>query len=398
MYRLKINPRKVTNGRDLPREPEEGLLFYELVVTQHDYSHPVLRVPFHPNVDDDITITLWHDSVEVPEELALRESMSGRVGRWTFYPLEIHFYKVVTDVDEDDYDERIERIGFERHIQEGTSVVQDVPSFVINSHDDMPPPRKYMSEFTFTDAASLTPLRPLTEVKLDKSDWGSQSWLTQREFYSTSGVTSSHPVHRENLDRAINKFLVRYRDKTFPSLCDMLVEYGKVMKMGRMRYKSDTKFATTGVPSDAGDALVELTTKGDCEDFAHFYMRNIRMLAKIFKYVLDKSSDLYSKCEMLANEYVAFNYICRVQLSHGPEFHSTMLVVPRTEQHPMISFEVTDPEKSYTLPSKEFDEWHDQHYFLLEPICIHRLNRKEKPRSPSDISKLTVQTLFPYNY
>jgi hypothetical protein len=403
MIKLKINIAKVTNGVDLPKKVDDRrTLFYEMVVSQQDACHPVIRIPFHPSLDDDIVVSLWNSRVNVPEDFALEGSMAGTIARFSSYPLQIHFYKIEKDDDNVAADDRIDRIGFKRHIMEETSKTQDVPALVIleGSETAVLGQCSFISEFKFVREDELTPLHVLDEVKLEKNDWGSPLWLTQREFYGSTGVTSSHYVHRENLDRAINSFLLKFVNKKFTSLCHMLMVYGKIMKFGRMRYQNDTAFAETGRSDDAGDSLIELTTTGDCEDFAHFYMRVIRMLVKIYRYILveHQDSDLYTKCELLAKEYVAFNYICRVMLSRGPEFHSTMLIVPRTGENPVISFEVTDVDKSYTLPSDEFNRWHDRHYFLVEPIVIHRLNRTEHPKSPKDVSTLTVSDLFPYNY
>ena len=244
-------------------------------------------------------------------------------------------------------------------------------------------------------------LTPLDEVTLTKGGWGStRLWLTQRHFYGTTNVTSSDPIHRDNLERAINKFLIKYKNKKFSSLKDLLVEYGIMLKVGRIKYKPDTTFAENGVPGDAGDALIELTSKGDCEDFGHFYMRTIRMLANIYKFVLtDSASDLYQKCHVLEHEYMAFNYICRVLVNGAKEFHSTMMLIPRraTGAYPVISYEVTDTPKSYSLPDETFDRWHINHYFILDSLCIHRLNRTTNPKSVS-IPKLNGENLFLYNY
>jgi hypothetical protein len=401
MFKLRINIKKIANGVDIPKEVEGGLYFYELVVTEKDYLHPITRIPFHPDVDDDITLELWESNIEIPPHGAIGGSMGGTVVRFNEYPLEFHFYKVMGDESEELYDERLERIGYKRHIQEGTSSTQDVASFSIRGGKDKPPRSiNYIMEFTREPSDRFNYLKIIDEAVLDRNEWGSPKWLTQRNFYGSTGVTVSNFVHRENLEVAIKHFLQRYKTKTFNTICDMLVEFGKVMRVGRIRYESDKAFAESGVPTDAGDALVEITTKGDCEDFGHFYMRNIRMLCRIYKYLLDDTCDLYYKCKTVADEYVAFNYICRVQLSHGLEFHSTMLLVPFTNANPVISFEVTDTDKSYTLPSKEFEKWHTDSYFILEQICIHRLNRKGGPREQNSvpIEDLTISNLFLYNY
>lgn len=398
MFKLRLNMKKIANGVDIPVDAEKGLYFYEMTVTEKDYCHPIIRLPFHPEKDDEVVLELWDKDVEIPHDRAISASMKGTVARFGEYPLEFHFYKVMRDESEEIYDKKLERIAYKRHIKEGTSSIQDVAAFKIESEKDKSPSKmNFVTEFTRVSKDDFDRLVIIDEAVLDKEEWGSPSWLTQREFYGSSGVTLSNFVHRENLEVAIKKFLLRYKTKTFETIRDMLVEFGKILRTGRIRYEVDHSFAKTAVSSDAGDALMEMTTKGDCEDFGHFYMRNIRMLCKIYKYVLDEKSDLYQKCKTLENEYVAFNYICRVVLSRGPEFHSTMLIIPFNDENPVISFEVTDVDKSYTLPDEEFNQWHDAHYFILEPILIHRLNRKKVHKSVP-VDQLTISKLLLYNY
>jgi hypothetical protein len=394
MFKLKINVNKVTNGRDLPRVADDGLLFYEMVVTQHDFAHPILRVAFHPTKGPSvIDLELWRHDVVIPAENITKHSMSGTIARYDTLPLEIHFYKVLEDVDENE-GPKLEGIVYRRHIHEGTSATQDVASFVITGERRAAP--KYLDEFVFIDIDAK--LRPLEEVKLTQGQWERRMWLTQRKFYGTSNVTISNPIHKNNLEITIRRFLQKYKNKKFDTLLALLVEFGKSLIVGRIKYEHDTKFADTGVSGDAGDVLIELTSKGDCEDFGHFYMRTIRMLSSIYKFILPPASDLYHKCQTLAENYIPYNLICRVFVNGVKDFHSTMLLVPRTSEYPVISYEVTDPVKSYILPNKTYDSWHAEHYFLLDHIGIHRLNRtNEMPKSTS-INDLTVENLFIYNY
>jgi hypothetical protein len=400
MFVLSVDTKKVTNDRDLPSKPEKGLLFYEMVIAHQDCTHPIIRAPFHPSRGTPtLDIELWRHDITVPDKSVIDNNMSGLVARYKSLPLEIHFYKVMGDVDEDD-GPVMDRLAYKRHIREDTSDIQDITSFKITK-EGIPESHtpSYLTRFYFVNNQGQE-LVPLNEVKLTTKGWGAtQLWLTQRNFYGTTSVTSSNSIHRENLECAINKFLKKYKNKTFRSIKDLLVEYGVVLKVGRIKYESDTVFAENGVPGDAGDTLIELSSKGDCEDFGHFYMRTIRMLTRIYKFVLDPTSDLYKKCHVLETEYLAYNYICRVLVMGSKEFHSTMLLIPRTatDNNSVISFEVTDPEKSYTLPDTEFDKWHLEHYFLLDSISIHRLNRTTTPLSPP-LDKVNGENLFLYNY
>lgn len=369
MFNVKIDPKDIP---DLPKSKEPGILFYELVV-KDSFAKPILRVPF---LDEVIHLQLWRHDSEMPDA-NLDRSMSGTVARYDSLPLNFHFYKIMGGDGEP-------TIAFKRHV---TSAVQDVSSFTLSTEKDV----------RFTNVAPMSPLKdvPLYERR------GGRRWLTQREFYGTTAVTSSNPIHRDNLERAIHGFLQRYKSKTFDSVLAMLIEYGIVMKMGRVKYKNDTEFANSGVRGDSGDALVELTTQGDCEDFGHFYMRTIRMLTNIFPFILtDTESDLYKKCLTVRDQYVAFNYICRVLVNGNQEFHSTMLIVPNKTHvdTPVLSYEVTDPTKSYALPDKEFDKWHSESYFMLDANFIHRLNRSTDPHKSPPVNLINISNLLLYNY
>ena len=397
MYKLKINPSKINDGTYLEKnvKNDEAVLFYEIVVLEGS-NKPIIRKPFHPSVDKDMfDLIIWESTEMVPPEDALNDSMNGHMARFTKYPLEVHLYKITEDVDDDG--NKLNKLGYKRHIEEINSSIQDLPMFVIESKGVKPKIPLFIEDFQYNRSIEL--ISNMEKVYLTQSTFGSRTWLTQRYFYGTTGVTSSNGQHQMNLTLAIRHFL-RTNNKKYASLLEMIVDFGKIMSDKRIAYKPDTKFAQVANSTDAGDALVEESTTGDCEDLGHFYMRMFRMLCKIYKYVLkDKESDLYKKCKLLHEQYVPFNYICRVKTRGGKlDFHSTILILPRSSENPVLSFEVTDPTESYTLPDKEYDSWHIEHYFILEPFVIHRLNRLTDPISPKDISTLNISNLFPFNY
>ena len=172
MFKLRINLTKIANGIDLPKETERGLHFYELVVTEKDYCHPVTRIPFHPDMDDEVTLELWEKGVEIPTDRAIGGSMKGTVARFDEYPLEFHFYKVMTDQSEEIYDKKLERIGYKRHIKEGTSSIQDVASFSIKDGKDKTPERvNYIKEFIREPADKFNDLQIIDEAVLDKDQF-----------------------------------------------------------------------------------------------------------------------------------------------------------------------------------------------------------------------------------
>lgn len=397
MFKLKINTKKVANGHDLPKTPEPGLMFYEMVITQHDFAHPVIRVAFKDGPD--IDVELYRHDVEVPETTITDNSMAGTVARYESLPLEIHFYKVMEDLDEED-GPKLDGLVYKRHIYEGTSAVQDVASFRIDKEGDVQRMRtpKYITKFTFVAKEELNELKAIDEVPITRKSGERRMWLTQRQFYSTTNVTMSNPVHKENLTRAVRLFLQKNQHVKYDTLLSALIDFGNALVIGRIKYEHDTPFAETGISGDAGDALIELTSKGDCEDFGHFYMRMFRMLSSIYKFVIPDTCDLYQKCRQLEEQYIPYNMICRVLVRGRKDFHSTLLVVPRTKANPVISYEVTDPEKSYTLPNKSYNKWHIDHYFLLDHLGIHRLNREKGEYESGPIDQLTVGKMLIYNY
>jgi hypothetical protein len=252
----------------------------------------------------------------------------------------------------------------------------------------------YLTKFSFVTPGEK--LKAIHEVPVTHNSNERRLWLTQKKFYGTTNVTMSNAIHKENLTRAVRMLK---KNVKFDTLLSVLIEFGNALVVGRIRYAHDQAFAEKGISGDAGDALIELTSRGDCEDFGHFYMRVFRMLASIYKFVIPDTCDLYKKCKILEEQYIPYNMICRVFVKGRKDFHSTLLIVPRTNANPVISFEVTDPLKSYTLPNKEYNLWHVNHYFLLDNLGIHRLNRTtgEGPKS-GPVDQLTVNKLYVYNY
>jgi hypothetical protein len=335
--------------------------------------------------------------MEVPAKNITDRSMAATVARYESLPLEIHFYKVMEDAD-DECGPKMNGLVYKRHIYEGTSAVQDVASFKIDKEGMKQGTRRppCLTEFRFVTPGKK--LIALDEVPVTHKRGEHRMWLTQRQFYSTSNVTMSTPIHKENLTIAVRAFLQKNQNTTFDTLLSVLIGFGNTMVKGRIKYEHDVTFAGTGESGDAGDALIELTSKGDCEDFGHFYMRMFRMLVSIYKFVIPDTCDLYRKCKTLEEEYIPYNMICRVVVRGRKDFHSTMLVVPRTNANPVISFEVTDPDKSYTLPDEKYNKWHIEHYFLLDSLGIHRLNREEGDHKSGPVDQLTVDKLYVYNY
>jgi hypothetical protein len=284
-----------------------------------------------------------------------------------------HAVKVTKDVDNKE-GPIINRIGYETHIKESTSENQDLPFFCLPAFNAAKSVPEFFRDFTVFEKTNK--LKKIREMPLHEHSFGSQFWLTQRDFYSTSHVTLSDDVHRENIQILRDEFFDKYENYKFRSVLEMLIRMAKAVTKGRVKYKSDMMFAKSGVSTDAGNISIETSSKGDCEDFGHFYMRIFRTMVSIYKFLVkDTNSDLFQKCKILEDHYVCFNFICQVKLDHGLEFHSTMMFIPTSIKWPVISFEVTNPKKSYELPDNEYHYWHNEQYFLVDNYFISKINK-----------------------
>jgi hypothetical protein len=148
--------------------------------------------------------------------------------------------------------------------------------------------------------------------------------------------------------------------------------FGKVVSKN-IKYVNDFAFYDSKKSTDHGDASVEMTGLGDCEDMALFFSRVWRLFLRVYKYMAPVQSQIYKFGKQL-EEYKPYVYICYVKLSSSPRpiFHSTMMLVGPTDSPP-ISFEVTNPSKSMPV-NKEFFQWHVESFFLLDANFICRIS------------------------
>ena len=367
-YKFTIDLQRLLDGNVLPKTMENRVLFYEIVIKNG--GNAILRIPFNDK-DNEWKLELYDDDTEINTN-RVQLSMMPHIARFDkSKELTFHAVKLIKDVDNEE-GPLINRIGYETHIREGTSDIQDMPFFKLTEKSKIP---TYFKDFQIFD--NVTPLKKVTELPLhDYGGFKSQYWLTQREFYSTSHVTLSDHVHVENLQLIRDGFYQKYKKYSFSSLLEFLQRLAKVVTKGRIKYRCDKKFAQTSVPTDAGNISIETSMNADCEDFSHFYMRIFRTVVSTYRFFIEnKNSDIYSKCKQLEENYVAFNFICRVKQEHRYEFHCTMLLIPNTIKLPVISFEVTNTKKSYILPSVEYHDWHDENYFLVDNYFISKVNK-----------------------
>lgn len=383
-YKLTINFKLLQNDEILPKTIENGILFYELVIKNG--GDAILRIPFKN--EEKWKLEMYDNNTEINANRAPLSMLPHVVRFDNENDLTFHAVKVFHDVDDDD-GPLIKRIGYQTHIKEGTSDIQDIAFFTMNLKLTPTSVPIYMEDFKIFHNVDV--FKPVVELPLHDRSFQSQFWLTQREFYSTSHVTLSNSVHRDNI-QLIHSFFEKYKKYTFNNLMELLIRFAKVLTNGRIKYKIDKKFAQFAVTSDAGDISIETTTRGDCEDFGHWYMRVFRTLSSIYKYFTDyKESDMFRKCKEFEENYIPFNFICQVKLKRGLEFHSTLMIIPITIKYPTISFEVTNPKKSYVLPNKEYLVWHNESYFLVDNYFISRVNNVP-------LDKVTIHDLKFINY
>lgn len=385
-YKFTIDLQLLLNGNILPKNEENNVYFYELVIKNGEDA--ILRIPFN-HYDKEWKVELYDNETQINVN-RIQLSMAPHVVRFDkSKDIFFHAVKVTFDIDEHE-GPIIDRIGYATHIKEGTSDIHDVPFFHLKGNGTTKKVPSYFKDFQVFE--NTEKLKEITELPLHDYGFKSQYWLTQRAFYSTSHVTLCNHVHRENIQLLRDGFFNKYKNYKFPSLLDMLVKVAKVMTKGRIKYKVDKKFAQTTVSTDAGDILIETSSQGDCEDFGHFYMRIFRTLVSIYKYfVKDKKSDMFINCKMLEENYTCFNFICQVKQNGQLEFHSTMMIIPSNIKWQVLSFEVTNPKKSYILPSTDYHEWHNENYFLVDNYFVSKVNKVS-------LEKIALSELEFFNY
>lgn len=363
---LTFKTRALFDGRTLPVFTELGAHeeFYELKIVQE--GRVLARAPFSKDTSSPIEIHLFGEQDVIDPAYCTCAHVARVRAR---VRIQVHLYKIR-------WSPTIKRYQFIRRITDATSARQDEPIYDgCVAHTPSP-------LFTVRAHAQRTTFVPKDMMDIEG---GSLRWCTQRNFYSTSHVTQSDGAHLENLV-LMREFLHTHKHT---HLLPFVQEYGTHMTYNRIEYTHDEGFARPMEEADAGDALVEQTHVGDCEDFAHFYMRVFRTLALAGPLI--KRGD--ALLEILRKAYVPFVYICQVRIYSGLEYHSTLMLVPRARAHAPLSFEVTNPAKSYLVraPTSEFFKWHTKSFLLVDAHFIANIERES-------VRDLSVQTLKLMNY
>lgn len=359
--KLEFIPKKFFNGRILhiSTTNDPNVLFYDVVMRQNNKD--LIKFPI-TKVSESITVFVFNENEKINSEYLIH-SNKPVVCRADFKsPMEIYIYKVV------DVNENV--VGYIRRIGE-LSKVQDDPILVFSLTEN----KSYLDNSVKANyIEGRETFEPITSVKVSLDQRSSPSWFTQREFYGTCHTSSSNEVQRFDLQDIIKNYAKNA--KSYKTTIDMITEFGNLIRQDIV-YKGDTSFSSPFKSSDYGDAMIESSKFGDCEDFAHFFMRMIRLMMWTYGVVLKEKTPLFAIWEDFAANYVPLVYICKVFINGHSEYHSTLLIVPVDASHSVISFEVTNPSKSICLDKenniKEFYQWHKEHYFLVDNFFIYRI-------------------------
>lgn len=375
VFTVILKVKDLFDGKILPDMgvEDKGVKFYNVVFRSE--NRDLIKLAFDKN-DDSVEGTFVEKEEEVSKSL-LNDSMKATYAKLDQYDPEIHVYLYKVYVDKD-----IARgttlVGYTRRI--GPHSEQDIPVLYI----DVMNPTKIDG-----DAKKAFLVRVLQEKQKRYEPIGvlhtsnvnplSPRWYTQKPFYGQSHVTGSNELQFFDYKDIIKNFYHPHECDSFSSIKELLKTFAIILHRGIV-YKSDYKFNAPNSVDDYGDASIEMSTWGDCEDVAHFYMRTIRILCNTFKYNCDVESSMYKYCSKLKKYYTPMVMICRIEVHGQLEYHSTLMLIPTKESGlKPISLEVTAPEKTYDLgiesDLKEYNDWHVQHYFFVDSQHVCRIDK-----------------------
>jgi len=370
LLKFKIDLDALADGTALPRDPEPGLLFYEIVIRGDNV--PLLRVPFKKG--GMFSVELYSDDVNInPDRVNLSNSPHISRVRDINKPITFHCNKVFYVNG---------RVRYRNHIQEDTSDDQHVPFLTWSQPARDAADGRYIKEFALHKEGTVLSASGSKSLSAGGLIY---RWHTQRHFYGTMHVTENDETHRRNIE-IILKFLA---NTGAVKVFDMLLEFGNELVSGHgIEFFQDTCYAASTRETDAGCDHLEIEGAGDCEDYAHMFMRVLRTLCAVYDFAPRLRKPLRDALDVLRDEYVPLVCICQIKCNGRYQFHSTMMVVPKSKSNPVISFEVTNPSRSYVLPDPEYTHWHNNIYFLLDNYFMASYNE-----SKTDVTQLTLKDL-----
>lgn len=384
-FLLELRLGKFFDGTLLPvsrSKEHDSVEFYCIVVRQA--GEDIVRVPFKFEGNKTIQLHLYLVNTVIPNSHVA--SMNHVRLVHTSYPMEIHLYKFVRpskDV-----------LGMQRIISDDSSI-QDTAIFVKKNIQDHSLVNNKYYTLRWVPQSAQDILHPINCIDIYENDpTNSPSWNTQRNFYRKMHESMNMELHRLNCEKTIN-FL--RKEQTFSSMLDFITKWS--VFVNPCEYVPDTKWFDKGVNDDRGDAAIESTKMGDCEDFAHYYSRMFYLLIQLFTLINDTNQHTKTFCKLLVH-YRPFVYICKIKLdSSRYDYHSTMLMLPREKiaHTPVISFEVTNNYKHVVMDNKlgEFYKWHVEHYFVVDRYHMARLDVKNEKIENLVLNNITNR-FFPY--
>jgi len=364
MLLLKCNLNALFDGKVLggkfSERPENA--FYAFSVVQCETA--ILVKYFSPETAQKVDLCLFRrDQVVGPKWLKL--TMDQRVARLINDTAEctVHVYRI--DFDGED-------VEVVRMITPTTSQTQNESIFRFDPTSLQVSKNKYCSAKRVLTSNSKSPF--LDKIPLEEDHPNSPLWNTQREFYGTMHYDKNYETMKVNLCKVL-PFLMSMNKEQYKdtSLMAFLTSFGKAMLEG-IKYRSDVSFSNKCTSSDFGDAQIEITGAGDCEDMAHMFMRSFRTLIDVYPCAQQlRGSAVCKKLTSFKQSYVPLVMICLIDEGGSLRYHSTILLVRRDNSRRNIRFEVTCPESSVEIDDKEYYKRNPEQYFAVDNLFVARL-------------------------
>jgi len=376
VFSLVVKVKELFNGKILPDISviDKGVKFYNIVFRSK--NRDLIKIAFDKHFD-----SIRADFVEAGEMVSsdfMLDSNRATYSQLTSLDHEIQIYIYKLYVSTDVYNGTV-LVGYSRRI--GPYGTQDEHVATVDAKNPTKVAGIAMKAImTRVDPKKYPKYEPIESLRVSALNPISPLWYTQKSFYGTSHVTGSNSLQFIDYKDIIKNFLNPHGCEHFESLKDMMIMFAKIMHRGIV-YKADYRFDLPTTVDDFGDASIETSTWGDCEDMAHFYMRIIRLLIDIYPWFCSAGSRIHEYCTTLRNHFTPVISICRIVVHGKKEYHSTMIMLPSTASGKKpFSLEVTAPEKSYDLTVQEdlaaYNEWHLKHYFLVDANHVCRLEGK----------------------
>ncbi|GBG29789.1 Hypothetical Protein FCC1311_060092 [Hondaea fermentalgiana] len=209
----------------------------------------------------------------------------------------------------------------------------------------------------FNEAASRGVQRP-EKLFVTSSHGRKLDWEVPREFYAKMACASSFYQRLECARILEHRVMTPSEDSAWASVRARWEEGGDwVLPFFRafgdilsdIKYESDVEFMHPDRPTDLGDAAVEFTGTGDCEDMAHFSIRMLTQFVDTAQLQLRRRNDPHAKFLRAAADTIGQTYrpmvqICKIENREGnEEYHSTVLLIALKDGFDAIGFEPTNP-------------------------------------------------------